>query len=71
MSDKANPKAAGKPTGAPGTPPAKDTATPLWKQRWFMPAAVAVLALLVAAALGMAHRVGVTRPTPPATDTPR
>jgi serine/threonine-protein kinase len=42
------------------------------RRSWTMPAAVVVLALLLAVALGMAHRAGTQAPvTPPASDTPR
>ena len=59
------------PTLAPKSPEAAPLAPAPRRRSWRLPAAVAVLALLVATALGMVYRVGVTRATPPATDTPR
>jgi serine/threonine-protein kinase len=59
------------PTLAPKSAEAAPLAPAPRRRSWRLPAAVAVLALLVATALGMVYRVGPTRPTPPATDTPR
>jgi len=41
------------------------------RRAWRVPAAAAVLALLLAAAIGAAYRVGAPRPTPPASGTPQ